>query len=78
MARRRVVKRAMTRAKATEVRRRVESAQRAVRADLSTTDAAMRGRARETLDRFGVTAYENVTQSRHRVMRFWRVYADPS
>jgi hypothetical protein len=74
MAHRRVVKRAMTRAKATEVRQKIERAQAQVRQEQSsvfrTTDA------QATLDRYGVTAYETVTQSRHRIARYWRVYAE--
>lgn len=79
--RRRVVKRAMTRDKATEVRRQIEDAQRTVLKEPKTALPASVGwrveqaRAQQTLDRYGVTAYETVTQSRHRVLRYWRVYA---
>jgi hypothetical protein len=75
MAHRRVVKRAMTRAKATEVRQKIERAQAKVRQEQSSV-FTFRGDGQATLDRYGVTAYETVTQSRHRIARYWRVYAE--
>jgi hypothetical protein len=80
---RRVVKRAMTRRIATEVRHRIEEAQGIALAGNSLGDADQRTRlrllrAQAVLDKYGVTMYEKVTQSRHRIARYWRVYADPS
>ena len=69
---RRTVKRAMTEAKATEVRRKIENAQKVA---LTTSDSYKHLAATDVLDRYGVTVHENVTQSRKRVLRYWRVYA---
>lgn len=77
---RRTVKRAMTERIATEVRHKIEAAQKVVLDGnpLGEADARTRVRllrAQKTLDEYGVTAYEEVTQSQKRALRYWRVYA---
>lgn len=74
MARRRI-KRTIKRDAATAVRRRIEHAQQvAIRTGMSTPEGA---RAQKVLDEYGVTAYDNITQSRHRFRGWWRVFAEP-
>jgi hypothetical protein len=68
---RRVVKRAMTRRIATDVRQEIEQAQSVAQR----TTGIEHARAQRVLDRFGVGQRDNITQSQHRVLRYWRVYA---
>lgn len=80
---RRTVKRAMTERIATDVRHKIEGAQKIVLTGNSLGDADARTRVRllraqHVLDEYGVTVHENVTSSQKRVLRYWRVYADPS
>lgn len=77
---RRAVKRAMTRDAATAVRSKIEGAQRVMLLPVPVASdqraVLARARAQQTLDAYGVTPYDVITQSRHRIARFWRVYAD--
>lgn len=76
MADRRVVKRTIKRDTATGLRRRIENAQ-ATATRTSGVGTPERLRAQKVLDEYGVTAYDRVTQSRHRFRGWWRVFAEP-
>lgn len=73
---RRVVKRALKRETATRVRRRIEQAQ-SVASRSNGVGTLERARAQRILDEYGVSASDNVTQSRHRFRGWWRVFSEP-